>query len=122
MNKRMMGALTGVFLLSNLLVCATQAADQKLTVFNPLGQPPAIARVPMAPRLDSLHGKTIYIVDIGFTDTHQLLTELQGLLQERYPDTTWIVRNKIGTYFENDPKLWDEIKEKGNAMIIGVGH
>jgi len=122
MNKRMMGALTGVFLLTNLLVCATQAADQKLTVFNPLGQPPAIARVPMAPRLDSLHGKTIYIVDIGFTDTHQLLTELQGLLKERFPDTTWIVRNKIGTYFENDPNLWAEIKEKGDAMIIGVGH
>ena len=122
MNKRIMWALSGVLLLMNLFISGTQAADQKLTVLNPLGQPPSIARVPMAPRLDSLHGKTIYIVDIGFTDTHQLLTELQGLLQERYPDTTWIVRNKIGTYFENDPNLWAEIKEKGDAMIIGVGH
>ena len=100
----------------------SQVQEPKVTVLNPLGQPPAIERVPMAPRISDLDGKTIYIVDIGFSATHQLLTELQDLLQERYPDTTWIVRNKIGTYFNNDPKLWEEIKEKGHGMIMGVGH
>jgi hypothetical protein len=96
--------------------------EPKITVLNPLGQPPAIARVPMAPRLTTLEGKTIYIVDIGFTDTHQFFTEMQQLLSERYPKTTWIVRTKIGTYFDDDPKLWTEIKEKGHGMIMGVGH
>jgi hypothetical protein len=100
----------------------SQAQPPKITVFNPLGQPPAIERLPMAPRISDLEGKTIYIVDIGFSATHQLLTELQDLLEERYPDTTWIVRNKIGTYFNDDPKLWAEIKEKGHGMIMGVGH
>ena len=100
----------------------SQAQDPKVTVLNPLGQPPAIERVPMAPRIIDLDGKTIYIVDIGFSATHQLLTELQDLLKERYPATTWIVRNKIGTYFNDDPKLWAEIKEKGHGMIMGVGH
>jgi len=108
----MMPALTGV----------SQANESKITVYNPLGQPPAIERVPMAPRIGDLKGKTIYIVDIGFSATHQFLTELQGLLKEKYPDTTWIVRNKIGTYFNDDPKLWAEIKEKGHGMIMGVGH
>jgi hypothetical protein len=100
----------------------SQAQEPKITVLNPLGQPPPIARVPMAPRLDTLDGKTIYIVDIGFTDTHQFLTEMQKLLSERYPKTTWVVKTKIGTYFDDDPKLWAEIKEKGNGMIMGVGH
>jgi hypothetical protein len=100
----------------------SQAQEPKITVLNPLGQPPAITRVPMAPRLESLSGKTIYIVDIGFTDTHQFFTEMQKLLSERYPKTTFIVRTKIGTYFEDDPKLWAEIKEKGHGMIMGVGH
>ena len=100
----------------------SKAEEPKITVLNPLGQPPAIVRVPMAPRLTSLEGKTIYIVDIGFTDTHQFLTELQKLLSEKYPKTTWIVRTKIGTYFTDDPKLWAEIKEKGHGMIMGVGH
>ena len=96
--------------------------EPKITVLNPLGQPPAIARVPMAPRLASLDGKTVYIVDIGFTDTHQFFTEMQKLLSERYPKTNWVVRTKIGTYFDDDPKLWAEIKEKGHGMIMGVGH
>ncbi len=100
----------------------SRAQEPKVTVLNPLGQPPAIERVPMAPRISDLRGKTIYIVDIGFSGTHQLLTELQDLLKERYPETTWLLRNKIGTYFNDDPKLWAEIKEKGHAMIMGVGH
>ena len=100
----------------------SRAQDSKITVLNPLGQPPAIVRVPMAPRITDLAGKTVYIVDIGFTDTHQLLTEMQKLLGGKYPQTTWIVRKKIGTYFDDDPQLWKEIKEKGHGMIMGVGH
>ena len=101
---------------------APQATESLITVYNPLGQPPAIQRVPMAPRISDLKGKTIYIVDIGFSATHQFLTELQDLLKKKYPDTTWEVRKKIGTYFNDDTKLWAEIKEKGHGMIMGVGH
>jgi hypothetical protein len=107
-----------VFVVSGVL----QAKEQKIMVFNPLGQPPAIKRVPMAPRVDNLDGKTIYIVDIGFSGTHQFLTELQDILKAKYPKTKWELRTKIGTYFNDDPKLWAEIKEKGHAMIMGVGH
>ncbi|MFC1839384.1 hypothetical protein ACFL1N_07385 [Thermodesulfobacteriota bacterium] len=98
------------------------AKETRITVYNPLGQPPAIKRVPMAPRISDLKGKTIYIVDIGFSGTHQFLVELQNILQERYPDTKWVLRDKIGTYFNDDPKLWAEVKEKGHGMIMGVGH
>jgi hypothetical protein len=112
------GCLFGI----SLSAGKAQAQEPKITVFNPLGQPPAIARVPMAPRITNLEGKTIYIVDVGFTDTHQFFTEMEKLLSARYPKTTWIVRTKIGTYFDDDPKLWAEIKEKGHGMIMGVGH
>jgi hypothetical protein len=122
MKKRFLESLVAVSLAVPLFFSQTQAQEPKITVLNPLGQPPAIARVPMAPRLTSLEGKTIYIVDIGFTDTHQLFTEMQKLLSARYPKTTWLVRLKKGTYFDDDPKLWAEIKEKGNGMIMGVGH
>ena len=104
------------------LACISQAEETKIRVFNPLGQPPPIKRVPMAPRINDLKGKTIYIVDIGFSGTHQFLTELQDILKARYPDTKWVLRDKIGTYFNDDPKLWAEIKEKGDGMIMGVGH
>jgi hypothetical protein len=114
-------SLAAFFLIPSLFGLS-QAKEDKITVLNPMGQPPAIARIPMAPRLDNLDGKTIYIVDVGFADTHQLFTEMQELMAKRYPKTTFVVRTKIGTYFQDDPKLWAEIKAKGNGMIMGVGH
>ena len=98
------------------------AQERRVTVLNPLGQPPAIAQAPMAPRLDTLDGKTIYIVDVGFEGTRQFFAELKSMLGEKYPKTTWLVREKAGNYFEDDPKLWAEIKAKGNGMIMGLGH
>jgi hypothetical protein len=122
MKNNICRILMAVFLAVPLFLSVSEAQEPAITVLNPQGQPPPIARVPMAPRLETLEGKTIYIVDIGFTDTHQFLTEMQKLLSKRYPKTTWIVRTKIGTYFDDDPKLWSEIKEKGDGMIMGVGH
>jgi len=98
------------------------ASEQLITVHNPSGNPPPIELVPMAPRLDTLDGKTIYIVDVGFTDTHQLFTEMASIMGEKYPKTKFEVRTKAGTYFDNDPALWDEVKAKGDGMIMGVGH
>jgi hypothetical protein len=122
MKNKFVAPLLAVFFAVPLFFGISPAQEPKITVLNPLGQPPAIARVPMASRIDALDGKTIYIVDIGFVDTHQFFTEMQKLLSERYPKTNWLVRTKIGTYFDDDPKLWSEIKEKGHGMIMGVGH
>ncbi len=96
-------------------------SSQKISVLNPLGTPPPIHLVPMAPRLDSLEGKTIYIVDVNFPRTHQFFEEMQRLLASRYPGTTWMLRTKMGTYFHNDPQLWAEIREKGDGAIMGIG-
>ncbi len=121
MKKKICGFAAAFFLIASFYGLP-QAPAPKATVLNPMGQPPAIARVPMAPRLDTLEGKTIYIVDINFTDTHQFFIEMQKLLSEKYPKTAFVVRTKTGTYFDDDPKLWAEIKEKGAGMIMGVGH
>jgi len=95
--------------------------SEKITVLSPRGTPPPIHLEPMAPRLDSLEGKTIYIVDVNFPRTHQFFEEMQRLLAKRHPSTTWILRVKMGTYFHNDPQLWAEIKEKGDGAIVGIG-
>ncbi len=125
MKRKTQELIGSVIILISLLLITSgtlQAQEKKITVFNPLGQPPSIKRVPMAARISNLDGKTVYIVDIGFSGTHQFLTELQAILKTRYPKTKWELRTKIGTYFNDDPKLWAEIKEKGHAMIMGVGH
>ncbi len=114
--------MVGLAIAALVTVQTLPAQQRKLTVLNPLGQPPAIAQVPMAPRLDTLDGKTIYIVDVGFEGTHQFFSEMKKMLGDKYPKTNWIVREKAGNYFEDDPKLWAEIKAKGNGMIMGLGH
>ena len=95
--------------------------SEKVTVLRPQGKASPIQLIPMAPRLDTLEGKTIYIVDMNFPRTHQFWEEMQKMLAGRYPGTTWLLRTKMGTYFHNDPELWVEIKEKGDGVIIGIG-
>jgi len=122
MKTRVFSLLLGISVVATLLaVCAPATEEAKVTVLNPRGTPPPIRLVPMAARLDTLDGKTIYVINIGFGDT--FLPEVQKVMAEKYPKTTWIFRRKAGRdYFDDDPKLWAEIKEKGHGMIMGIGH
>jgi hypothetical protein len=123
MKKRIISSFLRIWLVASLFAACTQKEDQqKMTVLNPVGQPPETPLIPMAPRLATLDGKTIYIVDVRYPLTHQLFEEMQKVLSERYPKTNWIVREKEGTYMDDDPKLWEEIKAKGHGMIVGIGH
>ena len=123
MKQRISSSLICIWLVAGFFVACTQKADQqKITVLNPEGQPPQTPLNPMAPRLDKLEGKTIYIVDVRYPLTHQLFEEMGSVLSERYPNTNWIVKEKAGTYMDDDPELWEEIKAKGDGMIVGIGH
>ena len=98
-------------------------AEPKITVLNPLGTPPPIKLKTMAPRLDTLDGKTIYIVDDGFVGGDNLLLEMVDWFKANHPKTTVVFKRKGGGGFDvEDPKLWAEIKEKANGVIIGMGH
>ena len=122
MKSRTYWLLTGMFLTVLFLAGTSPAVEEaKVTVVNPRGTPPPIRLVPMTPRFDTLDGKTIYVINIGFGDT--FLPEVQKVMAEKFPKTTWIFRRKAGRdYFDDDPKLWAEIKEKGGGVIMGVGH
>jgi hypothetical protein len=121
MNKRVTFFLLST-LLSPLFVRSAPAQEAKITVLNPRGIQPRIQRIPMAPRLATLDGKTIYIVDARYPRTREFMEELFKILKERYPKTNWVLRDKFGGYVDDDPKLWAEIKEKGGGMVLGVGH
>ena len=83
MMKQIHRLLITVFLSGILLPGSARAADEaKIAVLNPRGVAPPIRLVPMAPRLDTIDGKTIYIVNIGFGDT--FLPEMQRS-PRRYP-------------------------------------
>ena len=112
-----------VFLAAGFAELPGWAADEtKITVINPRGIQPPIRRIPMAERPVTLDGKTIYVVDTRYPLTQPFVQEVYNVLKEKYPKTNWILRNKIGSYFDDDPKLWAEIKEKGQGMIMAIGH
>ena len=96
--------------------------SEKYTIIDTRGQPPARQQMPMAPRLDTINGKTIYIVDVNWPYTHQFAEQLYKVLSGRFPETRFELRDKAGTYMVDDPELWKEITEKGNAAIMTTGH
>lgn len=76
---------------------------------------------PLAPRLDSLDGKTVYLVDTGFGGSGKFLDQLQAWFTEHIPSVKTVRRRKTGNIFRDDTKdLWTEIKEKGQAAILGI--
>jgi hypothetical protein len=97
-------------------------SDGKITVLNPVGNPPKIARKVPAPRLESLDGKTIYLVDCRFDDSIELLKQVQAWFAAHLPSVTTRIVSLSAYYGHDDPKTWEEIKANGDAAILGVGH
>jgi len=99
-------------------------AAQKITVLNPLGTPPPVKLKTMPPRLTTLDGKTIYVVDQGYLGTDNLLKEMIVWLEKEYPKTTFVFK-RLGMNRNSPagpPPLFAEIKEKADAVIMGLGH
>jgi hypothetical protein len=47
-----------------------------MRVLNPVGYPPRVNPKPLAPRLDTLDGKKVYLVDCRFDDSELLLRQV----------------------------------------------
>jgi hypothetical protein len=94
----------------------------KLTVLNPVGYPPKVTPKQMAPRLESLDGKRIYLVDARFDDSIELLRQVQAWFAAHMPGVTTELVSLNNMYSRDDPQTWELIRENGDAAIVGVGH
>jgi hypothetical protein len=101
---------------------ALEQSAEKITVLSPVGYPPKINRKTPAPRLESLVGKTIYLVDCRFDDSIELLKQVQAWFAQHMPGVDTRIISLSATYQKDDPKIWQEIKTNGHAAIVGVGH
>src|SRR5438105_299533 len=97
-------------------------AERLTSVMHPMGYPPRVPPKPMAPRLDTLDGKTVFLVDCRFDDSDVLLKQVQAWFAERMPSVKTQFVELANIYLKDDPGLWGKIKAEGHAAIVGVGH
>ncbi len=92
----------------------------KVTVLDPRGYAPKVEGKALAPSLDSLEGKSIYLVDGRFNGAGVFMEQLQGWFAEHMPS----VRTRVIRWrepFEDDPEASEEIRANADAAILGVG-
>jgi hypothetical protein len=97
-------------------------SESKTVVLNPRGNPPAIELISMAPRTGAIGSRPVYLIDVRFMNGDILLKQLQKVLSEKYPDMKTEFRQKNGGYAEDDPSLWDEIRQNNGFMVMAIGH
>ena len=96
--------------------------ENTITVLNPAGFAPKVTRKELAPRLSTLDGKTIYLVDCRFDDSDVFLRQMQAWFAEHMPGVQTVLKPISSVYLHDDPATWEEIRDKGHAAIVGVGH
>ncbi len=97
-------------------VMSPEAESQKMSKGEP--SPSSLS---LAKRLDTLENKTVYLVDTGYGGSSKFMLQLQKWFSEHVPSVKTIRKRKTGHVFMDDTTdLWDEIKEKGQAVVLGV--
>lgn len=96
--------------------------SERITVLDPMGFPPRVTRQELAPRLPTLEGRTVYLVDCRFDDSALLLEQVQAWLAEHLPGVRTVLKPISSVYLLDDPKTWEEIRTRGDAAVLGVGH
>jgi hypothetical protein len=75
----------------------------------------------MAPRLDTLENKTIYLIDTGFEGGYAFFEEVQKWFDENKPSVKIVLQRKSGNAFTDSPELWPELKKNADGVVFGVG-
>lgn len=102
---------------------ATDPNKGLITVYNPAIAGKLADRLPLSPRLQTLKGKTLYLVDVqwgGPTAGYSVLQVMQEWFHKNMPTVKTVLRHIKGNMFTDDPELWKEIGARGDAAIVGI--
>ena len=81
---------------------------------NPVGNQEPVETIPLAPRLDTLNGKTVHLSICGEAD---IWVPLEKKFKTEYPDINWTVHKR----FHIVPwELTEEERKTTDAVILGV--
>ena len=120
MTKKMWPVICVILLITGY---ATAYSAEKFRVLNPTPPNRMVDRVPLVPRLDTLEGKTIFLVDIGWGGPQaapSIYAEMKAWFAQNMPSVKVEIRSVKGSYMQDQPELWKEISEKGHAAMVGI--
>jgi hypothetical protein len=93
---------------------------EHITVHDPRGYAPKVTGKRLAPRMQSLDGKVVFLVDCLFDNSAVFMDEMQKWFRQHLP----AVETRIITPRESwvdDTNMRQKIASEGNAAILGVG-
>jgi hypothetical protein len=93
---------------------------EKIAVHDPRGYPPKVVGKRLAPRLERLDGKVIFLVDCLFENSDNFMEQMRqwfalhlpaAVLRTIKPRESWV----------DDPDMRATIAREGQGAILGVG-
>jgi|WetSurMetagenome_2_1015567.scaffolds.fasta_scaffold233488_2 hypothetical protein len=98
--------------------------EQPIAVLNPAISSAPVERLPLAPRLETLEGKTLYLVDMqwgGPNAGYSVFEEMQAWFSRSMPSVKIMIKRMSSGPFGDDPALRREIVDKKvDGVITGV--
>jgi len=93
---------------------------EQLNVHDPRGFPPKVTGKRLAPRLESLDGKTVYLVDCLFDNSEVFMNQLLDWFGEHLPAVNARIIKPRQSWVD-DPDMRKRVEADGDAAILGVG-
>jgi hypothetical protein len=98
--------------------------EQLITVLNPAISTQMVERVPLGPRLETLEGKTIYLVDMqwgGPNAAYVVFEEMRDWFSRNMPSVKVVIKRMGSGPFGDDPALRKEIVDnKVDGVVTGI--
>lgn len=92
----------------------------KLTVHDPRGYPPKVTGKRLAPRLPTLEGQLVHLVDCLFDNSEVFMQQLQAWFAEHMPSVrTEIVKPRES--WVDDPAMRAKVVAEADAAVFAVG-